>query len=155
MRRTMIAIATAVALGAATTAAMAQHRGGGSIGMSGGVGHGSVGSGMGNFAGSSAPLGGHVAGPNVAAGVNGPGRPAYSGGFPRGQNFAYGDRDRDHDWDHHGHWRGRGGWYGGLYAFGGPWDYDDEYYYGADSCYQLRWVPTPYGYRWRQVWVCD
>jgi hypothetical protein len=43
----------------------------------------------------------------------------------------------------HGGWHG--GW-GGLYAFGGP------AYYGG--CWQRRWVPTPFGPRWRLVNVC-
>ncbi len=52
----------------------------------------------------------------------------------------------------HGHFHGRfhGGWHGGwggLYAFGGP-----AYYYGG--CWQRRWVPTPFGMRWRLVNVC-
>lgn len=50
----------------------------------------------------------------------------------------------------HGGWHGgwRGGFWGpgvGLYAFGGP-------YYGG--CWQRRWVPTPFGMRWRLVNVC-
>jgi hypothetical protein len=47
----------------------------------------------------------------------------------------------------HGGWRGPGwGFYGAPYAYGpGP-------YY--DRCYQVRRVPTPYGLRWRRVWVC-
>lgn len=53
----------------------------------------------------------------------------------------------------HGHFGGHGGFHGGwgggwggLYAFGGP------AYYGG--CWQRRWVPTPYGMRWRLVNVC-
>jgi hypothetical protein len=47
----------------------------------------------------------------------------------------------------HGGWRGPGwGFYGAPYAYGpGP-------YYS--TCYQVRRVPTPYGLRWRRVWVC-
>ena len=41
--------------------------------------------------------------------------------------------------------------YGGLYAFA-PGYYDYSY---DNSCYQRRWVPTPFGLRWRDVWVCD
>jgi hypothetical protein len=47
----------------------------------------------------------------------------------------------------HGGWRGPGwGFYGYPYAYGpGP-------YYGG--CYRVVRVQTPYGLRWRRVWVC-
>ncbi|ARQ00831.1 hypothetical protein CAK95_18355 [Pseudorhodoplanes sinuspersici] len=57
------------------------------------------------------------------------------------------------------HRRGRGygyAFYGapfiGAYAYGAPY-YSS--YYGDDECYELQRVATPYGLRWRQVWVCD
>ena len=38
-----------------------------------------------------------------------------------------------------------------LTASFGP-DYYGSYY---DSCYQRRWIRTPYGYRWRTIRICD
>ncbi len=69
-------------------------------------------------------------------GIHGPG-PGMHGPGPHGPGpggFAF---------------RGRGfrGGYGGLYAFGGPWFYG----YG---CYQWRHVLTPFGWRWRRIYVC-
>jgi len=58
---------------------------------------------------------------------------AHGGGFARGGHGGFGP----------GFALGAG--LGGLYDFGGG-------YYGG--CYQQRWVPTPYGYRWRTVNVC-
>jgi hypothetical protein len=57
-------------------------------------------------------------------------------------------------------WYGRhGGWHGGGYYGGwGPRFYGGGYYpyaYGAyGSCYRPVRVYTPYGPRWRRVWVC-
>jgi hypothetical protein len=73
------------------------------------------------------------------------------GGFDRGRDFDRGrefgrDRDRDHD-------RGFR-----TFAFGFPGyynDYDYDYGYYDNGCYQLRQVRTAYGWRWRRVWVCD
>ena len=59
-----------------------------------------------------------------------------------------------------GHGGGHGG-HGGFHGhFGGPvfapeygWGYfayDDGY-----DCHQFRRVPTPYGWRWLRVWVCN
>jgi len=42
---------------------------------------------------------------------------------------------------HHHVWGGGYGFVGGAYALGG-------------GCYQKRWVPTPFGYRFRWVNVC-
>ena len=56
----------------------------------------------------------------------------------------------------HGGWHG--GWYGGGWRgpgwgfYGYPYAYGPGPYYGG--CYQVRRVPTPYGLRWRRVWVC-
>jgi hypothetical protein len=54
----------------------------------------------------------------------------------------------------HGHWHGgwHGGWRGPGWGFYGPYAFGPGPYYG--SCYQVRRVPTPYGLRWRRVWVC-
>ena len=42
-------------------------------------------------------------------------------------------------------------------GFGAPYYYDDYYYagYPYDNCYQTMRVPTRYGWRWRQVYVCS
>jgi hypothetical protein len=89
---------------------------------------------------------------NVAAAQN------YRQNYRNGPNYAYMHRDHDHDHDRgRGYGYGGGYWGGGLYAFepgyDDYYDYDDEY--AGNSCYQPRWVPTPYGMRWRDVWVCD
>ena len=58
-----------------------------------------------------------------------------------------------------GHWHGGWGWgwpaavgfglgYGaGYYGYGYP-------YYGYGGCYRTVRIGTPYGWRWRRVWVC-
>jgi hypothetical protein len=153
MRKTMIAIVAAAALGAATmaTAAFAAPHGGGGFG--GGGGHVGGGGAMahGGGAGFAAPRG-NFGGANM-------GRPGGSANFARpapgnfagsGGNFAARGFDRDHR---------RGGFgFGGLYAFGGPtyYDYYDGYdnSYG-DSCWQQQLVPTPYGMQWQTVDVCQ
>jgi len=61
---------------------------------------------------------------------------------PTGASAAW----HSHGGGWHGGWHGTGwGYYGGPYL-AGPWPY-----YG---CNQMRRVPTPYGLRWRKVWVC-
>jgi hypothetical protein len=62
--------------------------------------------------------------------------------------------DHDHGgWHGHSYWGGGGG---GIYAYEPGYDYYDyDNDYADTSCYQPRWVPTPYGMRWRDVWVCD
>jgi hypothetical protein len=42
-------------------------------------------------------------------------------------------------------------------GFGVPYYYNDYYYagYPYDDCYQTMRVPTRYGWRLRQVYVCD
>ncbi|MBV9556379.1 MAG: sulfur globule protein precursor [Pseudolabrys sp.] len=52
----------------------------------------------------------------------------------------------------HGGWHG--GWRGPAWGFYGPYPY---YAYGpgyAPGCYRTVRVRTPYGPRWRRVWVC-
>jgi hypothetical protein len=49
---------------------------------------------------------------------------------------------------HHGFHRG---FFGSGFGFYG---YPYSAYYGYDGCYQVRRVPTPWGWRWRRVWVC-
>ncbi len=156
MRKTITAIAAAAALATVTTAtgAMAFPHGGA-------VGHMSAPSG----GAMSAPSGnfGAAGSGNFAAGNSGPtftGRSNTMTAMPNhfaanpnvGQNHAwngYGHYDHRHyDRRHHGFGFG----FGGLYAYGGP-DYYD--YYAGDSCYQWRRVWTPFGWRWRDIWICD
>lgn len=95
---------------------------------------------------------------NFAANRAGPGR----GNFARG-NFAAHNNFAANNWNRRGDWRfrHRGRFFGpGIgFAFGGfgP-DYYD--YYGADDgyddgCFQRQFVPTPYGWRWQLVDVCQ
>jgi hypothetical protein len=156
MRKTLIAATAAAAFGVAglgvgMNAAVAQIR------------DGHVGGGGGHVGGGGAPRGLMNAAPNVSSGPSGPSNsgannPGTARNFApqNGPNFnppsaVYGNRyawhEHDHDFDRHRHRRFFG--FGGIYAFGGPW-YDYDY----DSCYQWRRVWTPYGWRWRDVWVC-
>jgi hypothetical protein len=145
MRKHMIAIAAAAALGAATmatTAFAAPH--GGAAHMGGGAPMARMGGG-----------GGGVPHANFGAAnvgrANGAANFAHNGGAhfagPHG-NFAAGGFD-------HGHRRGFPGYgiVGGLYAFGGP----DYYGYNdySDGCWQRQLVPTPYGLQWQLVDVCE
>lgn len=171
MRKVLMITAAALALSA--TGAMAGPHGMGGVG-----GHAAI-SGGGGGGMARGPMGSSTAAPNIGANMNnanmhanvrgnfaaqsnvaprgnmaplaaGPNRIAV-----RGNRYAY-RGDHDHD---HGRWHGQGyggGWGGGLYAFEpgyDSYDYDDDY--ADNSCYQPRWVPTPYGMRWRDVWVCD
>lgn len=65
-------------------------------------------------------------------------------------------------WHGGGGWHG-GGWHGGGYyrggwGWGGPRFYGGGYYpyggYAYGGCYRTARVFTPYGPRWRRVWVC-
>jgi hypothetical protein len=145
MRHSAIALAAVLALGTATTA-IAAPRGIG--GGGGGVPHASFGGGGGGVphASFSAPAAGANVHSNFAAVPN-------VGASPR--NFAAAAPNHAAGgWRDHGrHFRGYGFGLGGLYAFGGS-DYYGYDYYG-DGCWQRRWVPTPYGMRWRLVDVCD
>jgi hypothetical protein len=54
-------------------------------------------------------------------------------------------------------WHGHGGWHGGWRGpgwgfYGAPYAYVPGPYY--DGCYRTVRVGTPYGPRWRRVWVC-
>jgi hypothetical protein len=91
---------------------------------------------------------------------NGGNAGAFNGGraFNGGNNMSFRGESRmgrmDHDRDHDGRFRGFRGFRGPSFAFGYP-GYD---YYASDyddGCYQLREVPTRYGWRWLRVWVCD
>jgi hypothetical protein len=98
---------------------------------------------------------GNVSGGNVRANNFAASNNVGATNYRNGQNYASTRGDHDHD---HGRGYGYGGGYGGggLYAFEpgyDNYDYDDEY--AGNSCYQPRWIPTPYGMRWRNVWVCD
>lgn len=144
MRKTMLAIGAALALGAATmvTGAMAAPPGG----FGGGGGGAHVGAGAGGGGGGPGGGGGRVNGGAQFGGGN------FAAG-PRngGANFAAGPNNFNHN---HGNFafRGRrfqGGPGVGLYAYGGgyPW-------WGYNDCWVRRWVWTPYGWRWRLVEVC-
>jgi hypothetical protein len=144
MRRTLIAGASAVAFGvglATAVAAAPVMKSGPSLG--GGA----------NF---------HAMTPSVGAGP-GPGTTIHSNITAPAPNTSFGPRPYNGNWnqswnqhwsgnwrDHdHDRFRHRHGFFGfGLYAYG-----PDYYDYGY-SCYQRRFVPTPYGWRWRLVWVC-
>ena len=56
-------------------------------------------------------------------------------------------------WHGHGGWHGGGGWRGSGWGFyGAPYAYGPSPYYGG--CYRTVRVGTPYGPRWRRVWIC-
>ena len=53
------------------------------------------------------------------------------------------------------YWHGHGGWHGGWRGPGWgfyPYALAPAPYYGG--CYRNVRVSTPYGWRWRRVWVC-
>ena len=79
---------------------------------------------------------------------------------------------RPRHWGGGGHWHGhRGHWHGGGWGWGWPAaavgfgiGYGAAYYgagyygygypYYAGGCWRSVRVGTPYGWRWRRVWVC-
>jgi hypothetical protein len=65
-----------------------------------------------------------------------------------GAGFRHGGHFR-----HHRHFRNFAPF---AVGFGVPYYYDNYYYagYPYDDCYQTMRVPTRYGWRWRQVYVC-
>lgn len=151
MLKTIAAVATAAALGlsAATTVATAAGMRGGPSPGGGSMGGGNIHSSVMSPGGGAGPVAspmvhGNISGSNSAfAPKSFNGNWAQSGN-QRWSNQAWSGNWRDHDrFRHH---RGFGGF--GLFAYGpGFYDYD----YGG---YQRRLVPTPFGWRWRTVWVC-
>jgi len=151
MRKVLMITAAALAMGVTGVAAAPMHSGG-----FGGRGGGGIARG-GMMAAPQTSVSGNVSGGNVRANNFAASNNVGATNYRNGQNYASmrGDHDHDHD---HGRGYGYGGGYGGggLYAFEpgyDNYDYDDEY--AGNSCYQPRWIPTPYGMRWRNVWVCD
>jgi hypothetical protein len=143
LRKGMIALLAAVAVGlAAPTMALARGGGGEGGGGHGGGGGGFGGHGGGGFGGGG--FGGHAGGFGGHAGFGGG---AFHGGF------------------HGGGFAGRGfHGFGHRFAFGGgvyPY-YDDyafypydDYYDDSDNCYVVqRHVHTTYGWRWQPAQVC-
>jgi len=171
MRKGVMTIAAAVALGAATigTGAMAAHGGGGGGGHGGGGGGagfsaGGHGGGGGASFGGNAHMGGGgapMAGPRASGTFNG-GASFNSGArFNSGPRFSSGPRFNSGPRFSGGNFAVNGGRFGrfghrhfrrgfgpgfGLFAFGGgPW---------WDSCWRLRRVWTPWGWHWRRINVC-
>jgi hypothetical protein len=170
MRKGVMAITAALALGTATiaTGAMAQHHsgmaggggapsGGGGAAFSGGGG-GAAFHGGGQVGGGGAPM---AAAPRASGGATFNGGTAFNSGqrfsgqrFNSGQRFSGGSTfnggsttfngGRFAFRHHHRHFHGGFG----LFAFGGP-----SYYYD-DGCWRWRRVWTPYGWRWRRVDIC-
>jgi hypothetical protein len=139
--KTILTLAAVAALGTATmaTSAMAFPHGGGR-GVGGGA-MASMGSMKGGAMGTFAPMHSNVTGSTAAVNA----APSFNGANA-GPNW-------NHNGQRHGRYayRGDGYGYGGLYAFAPGYD---DYSYDS-SCSQWRWVPTPFGLRWRDVWVCD
>ena len=144
MRRKILALAAAVALGTATMTTGAMAFGGGAHGGGGGFGGGGRSGDGRRFGG-----GGHVGG-GMAVGHAGMGGMAAGHGFAGGHGFNGGHFAGRHFGRHRGRFaRGYGaggGWWGdydGLYAYGGwPYCYNNwPDYYGYNSCYyRLRLV---------------
>ena len=147
--KTILTIAAVAALGTATMATNAlafphgggRGVGGGGMASMGSMKSGAMGAGQRNIGQSFGPMHSNVTGSNVAVNA----APEFNGANA-GPNLNHNGRG-------HGRYayRGDGSGYGGLYAFA-PGYYDYSY---DNSCYQWRWVPTPFGLRWRDVWVCD
>jgi hypothetical protein len=160
MRKNMIALATALALGTATmssAAVAAQHGGtfgGGGSHVGGGVpgGHAVMGGGgmHGNFG--AANMGRPSGGGNIV--TTAPGNFAGQRNNFAGTRGTFAGRDFDRDHDHDRRFRSFG--FGGLYAYSpGYYDYDDAATYYGDNCWQRRLIPTPFGLRWQLVDVCE
>jgi hypothetical protein len=159
MRKGVMAIAAAVALGAATmtTGAMAAGHGPGGAGMAGGGGGGAAFSGGAHVGGG----GGGGRGPMMNAAPQVHGGTTFNGGTARtfshpgatfngGRTYAYGGAYNHGHYDHHhGHFRRGFGF--GVYGWGGGPYYD---YYGDYGCWRLRRVWTPFGWRWRRIYIC-
>jgi hypothetical protein len=149
MRKGVMAIAAAIALGAATltTGAMAQHGGhggGGGMGGHGGGGGGAAFSGGGHMGGGGGGMmGGRGGGSFTGRGGSFNGNFAARGGSFSGRSGAFAGRNFAF---HDGRFRGRRGF--GFGFWGGPyWAY-------AGDCWRLRRVWTPWGWHWRRVNVC-
>ena len=152
MRKGVMAIAAALALGTATiaTGVTAAPHGGGGGGGGGGAHFSGGGGGGGASFGGNAHMGGApmAAGPRSGGSFNGGasfnGGPRFSSGrLNSGTRFSGGNVAFNGGHFHHRHFH-RGF---GLFAFGGGpvwWD----------SCWRLRRVWTPWGWHWRRINVC-
>jgi hypothetical protein len=168
MNGVLISTGTALFIGLATiTSAVSAEKGGGG-GGGGGFSHGGGGGGGAGFSHGGGGSGGGVAGSMARGGsfsASGGGFSAAArggsvngnaGNFNGGNTMSFrgdsrmGRMEQDHDRGRdHGRFRGPG------FAFGYYPGYDYNTYDYNDGCYQLREVPTRYGWRWRRVWVCD
>ena len=131
LRKTLIALSAAAALGVSSGAMAAGHGGHGSSSGSSGATQGHSGGGMqgpGTFSKGSAQSFGGTTGPSQLQ-PKGPSGQAWNGG----------------QWGHHRHHHRHDRFFFGA-GFAGPY-YDD---YGYDSCWRI--VPTYGG--WQRVWVC-
>jgi len=140
LRKTVITLAMALAVGSTMPAATAFARGGGVGGHMGGAGGGGhIGGGMGggHFGGGGFGRGGHVGG---AFGGGGIGRGFRGGGFSGG-HFGGGPA------------RITRGFRGSFGAYG--WPYYNAYGYSYDNCYQTQRYHTATGWHIRQVYVCN
>jgi hypothetical protein len=168
-----ICAALILAMAAFSTSAEARGGHGGHGGFSGGFKGASVGGFRGASIGSFRGIGGRsfaaapyrgarvgtLGGRGIYRGAVGPSRYSYG---RYGGKYAYG---RHGYWDKHRYpyYRyGYRGYYGG-YGYNDWWwgagalalAAAGTYYGGYDDCYQTLRVQTPYGWRWRQVYVCD
>ncbi len=83
------------------------------------------------------------------------GRGFYRGGYVGPGRYAYGYRYGRYGYRYGRYWPWGLGV--GALAVASAWPYYSNYGYadyGYDSCYQLRRMWTPYGWRWAQVNVC-
>jgi len=174
MKRSLLTIASTLALAAAMlpTSAGAQFKGaggggGGKVGAapSGGGGGARISAGPSSGGAAfarSAPSVGTIA---VPSGVGGNFAMKSGGGAPSaafvqpggGQRFVQGNIGnwQGGNWPHH-----RRHFHGAVFGFVGPGYYDYATPYGYsddydDGCYQLRAVETPYGIQYRRIWVCN
>ncbi|EKS41300.1 MAG: hypothetical protein ACJAVZ_000328 [Afipia broomeae] len=151
------AVAAIVAFAPLDAVARGGHGGGGGGGFHGGGGFGGGGFRGGGFSGGgfrgagsfAAMHGGGFSGPRFAAA---PGMARFAAMPGGGARFANAGFHHGRFWHHHRRFAPF------AVGFGFPYYYDNYYYddyYGYDEgCYQLTQVPTPYGWRWRRVYVC-
>lgn len=161
MRKSVLSILAVAALATSAvtldTAAARGHGGGGGGGGGGGSSHGAAMGASPSFShGSSGSTGGRVQSFGRASGQMAV-SPSFQSNrsvrsFDQGRQFTGRNFDRNNFRHHH---RGRNFAFAAV-PFGFYDGYYNDYAYDYDyDCYRTRRVHTPWGWRWRRVYVCD
>jgi hypothetical protein len=147
LRKTLIALSAAAALGVSSGAMAASHGGHGASSGSSGAMQGHSGGGMqgpGTFSKGSAQSFGGTMGPSQVRPM-GPSQVRPMGSSQVRPTGPSGQAWNGGQWGHHRHHHRHDRFFFGV-GFAGPY-----YDYGYDSCWRI--VPTYYG-GWQRVWVC-